>query len=275
MKIQKLTPAILLFSLSILFFTSCKKDDDTQNDLSNDSIEKNAEMDDTADNLDIMVEEGFLVDSDSNKSTLENPYFPDCVVRTGYVEDGVRYVTYEFDEDCEMPNGNIISGTLSLEYQFNFNELTHTIVYTFEDDFVFNGIDIDGGGTVVREMFGNNNNPTATFNSDITYTWPDGNSAQRVAERVREWVSGMGSGDWTDNEFHVTGNWTTTFSNGVVNTGEVTTALVRKMSCQYFVEGVITFTHDGYVSTLDFGDGTCDNEAIYTGPEGNSFTIYL
>jgi len=88
MKIQKITPVLLLFSLSILFFTSCKKEDDTENDLSSDSVEKNATMDDAADKLDIMVEEGFLVDSDSSKSTLENPYFPDCVVRTGYVEDG-------------------------------------------------------------------------------------------------------------------------------------------------------------------------------------------
>jgi hypothetical protein len=77
----------------------------------------------------------------------------------------------------------------------------------------------------------------------------------------------------------VTGNWTTTFPNTTVQTSTITSPLLVKMSCinqnkPLLVQGIITFTRNGNTATLDYGDGTCDNLAVFT-INGNAYNIII
>lgn len=264
----------LLFS--VLLFTSCEKEVLTSDDLSTESVEKSAEIDVASDAVSSIVEEVFVTEEGiTGRSTQAYVSFlPPCMTRTVVISGLTKTVTLDFGEACDMPNGNHLSGIITIEYVVNPAELTRTLTYSFTE-FYFNYKNIAGGGSIFREFENTNGNPQSTKNHDITVTWPNGDSAQRVGVKIREWIEGVGSGTWGDNVYLITGNWTTNFPNGDVNTGLVSTPLRRELACQFLVSGVVDLTHNNHEGTLDFGDGSCDNIAIFTGENGVEHTIIL
>jgi len=262
--------------VSVFLFTSCEKEVDPTDNYSTDSIQKSAEIDVASDAVSSIVEEAFVTQEGiAGRSTEASVSFlPDCMTRTVVINGFTRTVSLDFEGDCVMPNGNHLSGMITIEYVVNPAELTRTITYSFTD-FYFNAKNIIGGGSIYREFENANGNPQSTKNHDITVTWPNGASAQRVGVKVREWTEGVGSGTWGDNVYLITGNWVTNFPNGDVNTGLVTTPLRRELACQFIASGVVNLTHNEYEGVLDFGGGSCDNIAIFTGENGVEYTIIL
>ncbi len=274
MKINKFKILVILF-ISVLFITSCKEDEIVAvDDATTESVQKSAEIDVVSDNVSSIVEEVFIAEEGLATRSKPNPFLPECMTKTVVINGFTRTVTLDFGEGCEMHNGNYLSGILTIEYIRNFEALTRTISYTFTN-FFFNYKSIEGGGSIFRERINEYGNPQSTKNHDITLTWPDGKSAHRVGVKIREWTEGFGSGTWGDNVFLITGNWSTDFSNGDVNTGLVTTPLRRELACRFIVSGVIALTHNDNAGTLDFGDGSCDNEAIFTDSDGVEHVIVL
>ena len=274
MKINKFKILVILF-ISVLFITSCKEDEIVAvDDATTESVQKSAEIDVVSDNVSSIVEEVFIAEEGLATRSKPNPFLPECMTKTVVINGFTRTVTLDFGEGCEMYNGNYLSGIITIEYVRNPEALTRTITYSFTN-FFFNYKSIEGGGSIFRERINEYGNPQSTKNHDITLTWPDGKSAHRVGVKIREWTEGFGSGTWGDNVFLITGNWSTDFSNGDVNTGLVTTPLRRELSCRFIVSGVITLTHNDNAGTLDFGDGSCDNEAIFTDSDGVEHVIVL
>jgi len=113
---------------------------------------------------------------------------------------------------------------------------------------------------------------------DLTATI-NGQSHHRVGTRTREIIAGYDTpNDVTDNVYSITGNWTTTHPTGTVSS-TITSPLQVKMSCMnlhkpLIVQGIITFTKNNHTATLDYGNGACDNTAIFT-VNGNSYTITI
>ncbi len=264
----------LLFS--VLFFTSCEKEVVATDDMSVENIKKSTEIDIVSENVSSIVEEAFITEENIAGRTADvyTSFFPDCLTRTVVMTGNMRTVTLDFGEGCDMPNGNHLSGIITIEYVRDPALYTRTIAYSFTD-FYFNYKNIAGGGSIYREWINANGNPQSTKTHDITITWPDGATAHRVGVKVREWIEGVGTGTWGDNVYFITGDWTTEFPNGNVNTGLVTTALRRELACQFIVSGVVELSHNEFVGTLDFGDGTCDNVALFTGANGVEHTIIL
>ena len=261
--------------LATLVFTSCEKEETIiSDDTAAATTQKSAEIDEATDQVAGIVEETFMLEEGLLGKSDGAKFLPPCVTRTVVINGLTRTVTIAFEEDCVMPNGNVLSGIITIIYERDPAALTRMITYTFSD-FFFNTKNIVGGGTVFREWSNAGGNPQSTFNNDITVTWQNEATATRVGERVREWVEGVGSGTWGDNVFLITGSSTTTFPNGDINTGIITTALRRELSCRFLVSGVIALTHNAHAGTLDFGDGSCDNEGIFTDSNGVSHTIIL
>lgn len=263
---------LLLFAV-FTTLTSCKKDDVTT-EITADEAKKSAQIDLSNDEVDVVIEEAYVnQEGISGKSGSEFPA-TDCPVRTVVFDGNTRTVTLNFGTGCTRPNGNVLSGIITLVYTHTPGSGTQNMTYTYQN-FTFNGIALNGGGTIVRVAQNANNNPQSTATFDVTATFTDGQTAHRTGTRVREWVEGFGNGIWQDNVFKITGNWTTEFSNGNINTGTVTTPLRRVMTCPFIVYGVIQLSHNDFTGTLDFGNGACDNLAVFTGPNGVQHTIVL
>lgn len=276
MKKIALFKILLSLSITALIFNSCKNDDDnTPVEEINFSIENTvlvAKTDNIMEGSQNIVESGYARVEEPGRAV--NTFFPECttfILNGGGANGGS--IIIDFGTACQLFNGATVAGKINLTYGALVAG-TRNITYTYEN-FTYNGNGVSGGGTITRVLENNNGNPQSTVNEDITVAF-EGTSitGDRTGLRVAEWVEGVGSGTWTDNVLHITGNWETNLSNGFTRTGVVTQKLVRKFNCLFFVSGTIEVTQEFLTGTLDFGDGTCDAFATITF-NGQDFPVVL
>lgn len=68
-----------------------------------------------------------------------------------------------------------------------------------------------------------------------------------------------------DDEFSITGSSTGKNREGRNFTTNITNALIKKTTCKYISSGTLELTPDGFKTrTVDFGSGTCDDDATFT-----------
>src|SRR5690606_26169128 len=271
MKINFFRLTITLFLIGVFTFVSCDKDENNEQEEVNFTSEDSAraaKMDNVAEGTFNIMEQAFVENETGGRGTTAFSLFPQCTEITVGFEGNIFTILLDFGDTCTLNNGNVVSGSILLEYGPLMGG-TYTVNYSFQD-FVFNDNGVSGGGEIFYEIANQNGNPQSTVNESITVSFPNTTvTGTRNGNRVSEWVEGVGSGTWIDNVYHVTGNWQTEFTNGFERSGEVTDALVRKLSCPFLVSGVLEVTQDGVSAAIDFGDGECDNQAvfIYNGEE--------
>ncbi|MCK0130452.1 hypothetical protein MWU59_02960 [Flavobacteriaceae bacterium F08102] len=253
----------------MLFFgllTSCT-DDTIQSDLSNledlslKFAAEDAEINEVMDASSDIIEEVYVgIENPVTKSYVANRFMPSCATVTKKKMDGKRVVTVDFGEQCTLRNGNEVAGKIQFSYQINMDEASRMIRYEYQN-FQFNGRQVNGGGTLLRERQNAQGNPQSTKTVDISVTWPDGMVVSRKGERIREMIEGQSTVAWGDNVFLITGNWNLTRKNGIEISVSIIEALRRKMSCKFVVSGVVELKRGERSSLLDYGNGECDDLA--------------
>ena len=271
MKIIPFKLFVTFFIMAIFLFTSCNKEENNSSDevdFTSEDSARAAKMDNITEGTFNIMEQAFVENETEGRGVTRFSLFPACTEITVGFQGNVFTILLDFGASCTLNNGNIVSGRILLEYGPLVSG-TYTVNYTFQD-FVFNGNAVSGGGTILYEIANQNGNPQSTVNESITVSFPDNSvTGTRNGTRISEWVEGVGSGTWLDNVYHVTGNWQTEFTNGFERSGEVTETLVFKTACQWVVDGRLEVSQDGVTAAIDFGDGECDNQAvfIYNGQE--------
>ncbi|WP_203296041.1 hypothetical protein [Luteirhabdus pelagi] len=260
----------LVLTTSVLI--SCSEDESNDPTPAEFSVENNtrsAQTDNVVEGT-LNIMETAYVESEEGRSV---SFFPDCATIVFSPNGNGGTIEITFENNCELNNGAIVSGTIFMEYG-PIVEGTRTIDYTFEDYF-YNGNGVTGGGEIFREIENDNGNPQSTVNETIMVSFPNTTvTATRDGLRIAEWVEGVGSGTWTDNVYSVTGNWETNLSNGFFRNGEVTQPLIRKLNCPYLVEGSLQIEQQFGTGVIDFGEGECDSNATIT-INGQEFPIQL
>lgn len=72
-------------------------------------------------------------------------------------------------------------------------------------------------------------------------------------------------GDVSDDQFSMTGSSSGKNREGRNFTTNITNALIKKASCKYISSGTLELTPDGFKTRIvDFGSGTCDDDATFT-----------
>lgn len=183
---------------------------------------------------------------------------------------------------CTLNNGNVVRGKIIITFVYQPDATSHTVTYTF-DNFYHNNIKFEGTKTFTRSRTTatatSPSHPIVVMQLEMTITMPNGDVYTRVGSRTRELVEGYSTDAFLDNIYRITGSWTTTNENGNQHTATITEPLMAKMSCiavnkPILAKGIITFVRNNVTSTLNYGDGECDNLAIFT-INGNSFTITI
>lgn len=295
---MKTTKILLAVALSLAIFSCSKKDNNDEVNFSADEAAVNAKIDVANDDVSDIVEGQFdatSADPASGKS-VENaaapaPNLPSCVMMTRVPAVGTpitvgTLVTKTVDfgtAGCPMPNGNILKGKIIISFTFNPNAPSHVINYQF-DNFYHNAIKFDGNKTFTRTMTADTatsaSHPIVVMTMDMSATFPDGRVFTRVGTRTREIIEGYNTPlVFLDNVYRITGNWTTTRPNATAQTSTITTPLRVRMSCvsankPLIVAGVISFERNNQTATLDYGNGDCDNTAVFTF-NGVSYTILI
>lgn len=238
------------------------------------------EVDVALDEVSASVEQAFILEEAlGSLSTKESDgknfpeFFPSCLTKTVVIEQNMKIVTLDFGEGCEV-RGRFMAGILIMSYEKDPELRTRTITTTF-DNYRVNRKLIEGSHSMVRVRENENGNPQSTFTFDVTVTWDNGDTASRVGEKIRTLIEGGDTRVWSDNVFSITGYWKTERKNGTTVNAEITTPLRREKVCRFLVSGVIDLTKNDRSGTLDFGDGTCDNEALLTLDDGTEIAIIL
>ena len=271
----------MLFMVGGLIITSCENSnsDDMEEtligSLSEDETIALVESDDISDEIDNVVED-FLSEeldglskeeaSKSGEKTIGGR--PDCVTRTIVENGNMKSVTLDFAENCTLPNGHVLTGQIILTYEKDDDSKTKMITKTF-NNFSFNNVTVEGENIIVRTRKNENGNPQSIKTIDVLHTWPDGESISKKGTKTREWVEGYETKTWGDNVFLITGNWSSSFKDGRVCSANIDLALRREMACRFIVSGIIQIDKGLISGELNYGDGTCDNLAVFTDNEGN------
>lgn len=285
----------LLLALFLLITISCENDNElTSSQLTSEDALVNSKIDIASDDISSIADQLFdNVNSNTinyRNSNTENSVFSNCATITRVPAFGTNLtpgtqVTKTIDfgtTGCTLNNGNIVKGKIIISFVFEPNVASHTITYTFEE-FYHNNIKFVGTKNFTRSMTAASatsvSHPIVVMQLDMTITMPNGDEYTRVGSRTRELVEGFSTDTFLDNIYRITGSWTTTNENGNQHTATITEPLMAKMSCitvnkPILARGIITFVKNNVTSTLDYGEGECDNIAIYT-INGNSYTINI
>ena len=275
MKITLKKTALFSFLFAGVLLTGCSKDDDSGDtntlNFSAENTARAAQADNIVEGTLNIMENGYVEVEEGRNSSVS--FFPSCTVITIMPNGDGGTIILDFGDGCKLNNGATVAGIINLEYG-PFENGSRTINYTFED-FTYNNHGVTGGGEIVREISNQNGNPQSTVNESIIVSFDGTNiTATRDGLRIAEWVEGVGSGTWMDNIYHITGNWSTVFSNGFTRTGEVTETLVRELSCLYLVSGTLEIQQEGFTGAIDWGNGECDNLATLI-VNGQEYPIIL
>ncbi|WP_229719597.1 hypothetical protein [Winogradskyella haliclonae] len=275
---NKIFKSILTLLIIGLAFNSCTDNDEPLqiNDTSQDTIElaRASEVDAASSSLEDIVIEVYEFDEANPNGRVQPSTLPDCVTITVAVQQGFREVTIDFGTEGCLVRGHIFKGQIVFSYTRDMEAQEILITYDLID-FFFDNKNILGSRTILKEKENDNGNPQFTHTLDLTVIWPSGVQASRSGTKIKEWVEGFGSGIFSDNVFEVTGNWTTTFVNGNTHTYEVLTPLRREVICTYFVSGTVDIQRTNFGGIFDYGNGDCDNEALFTFNNGTEITITL
>ncbi len=274
------TKILLSAALAILMTIGCSKKDDVaaETAITADEATVSSKLDITNDDVSKIIEEQFAISNGfSNKSNvIAKPFLPSCATvniypqTTAALKDG-DVVTINIDfgtTGCALPNGNVLKGKIKITYTYNALIKPQTATYEFID-FYHNAIKVEGKKTFTRTMTvataTSVSHPIVDIDIDITATFPDGRVFTRIGKRTREIIEGYDTQlDYTDNVYQITGNWTTTYPNTTAHKATITKPLIVKLNCANIVAGIITFERNTKTATLDYGNGDCDNQAIFT-----------
>lgn len=289
----KLIAAFLLFAT----YLSCDKEttnDTTSAQLTSDDAIVNAKIDLANDDIASIADQLFdnINATTINLRAVENnaTIFSNCATITRIPAFGTALtagtqVTKTIDfgtTGCTLNNGNVVRGKIINTFVYQPNATSHTVTYTF-DNFYHNNIKFEGTKTFTRsrtiETATSPSHPIVVMELEMTITMPNGDVYTRVGSRTRELVEGFNTDTFLDNIYRITGSWTTTNQNGNQHTATITEPLMAKMSCTavnkaILAKGVITFVRNNVSSTLNYGNGECDNLAVFT-INGVSFTIVI
>lgn len=275
MKTKKLFGIIAL--IAIISFVGCSKDNNSSDDanLTSQDVQVNSKMDQASNDVSEIVEDQYLQQNPdaAGKTTLPpQSILPSCATVTLTTTPTIWTRTITFAASgCTMPNGNVLAGTIVVSGSLNFDTPSYVINYQFVN-FHHNNILIEGNRTITRTFTSSTllatNHPIHLMDINMIFTFPNGNVYTRVGTRKRECIDGFTSPlNWHDNVYLITGNVITTKPNGSFHTNTITEAspLKIEMNCQYrIVSGVVTITKPNHTAVLDYGSGTCDNNATIT-----------
>jgi len=261
---------LILAVIGLTAFTACKKEETVQ---STDEMETLMADNATADNL---FSDEYLI-TDEVLTGAENLMFPPspCLTVTHDTTVTPRLITLDYGSvNCRCRDGRMRRGIVQISYTGRPNQPGSVITVTHNNYFV-NDHQISGSRTLTNGLYPATGNPARMRSANITISFPRGGSMNRVETDTVEFNAGYTTpNNRLDDVFLIRGissgsQGSFTF-NRVINT-----PLRREGSCQWLTSGNVTISRSSRPSrTIDYGTGSCDNQATVT-VNGTTRTITL
>lgn len=274
MKTKNLLTLVIASAMIGLLFSSCRKeekDKDTSSASDNALAEGSYnDVQNIADEASTGTLSSYLTPNDQ-KAILSS-----CATITNDTTVSPHMLTIDFGAtNCMCNDGRNRRGKINVSYNGHYKDSASTHTITFTNYFV-NDNQVLGSKTVTNN--GHNSaghlSYSVVVNGQIikaggggTITW---NST-----RTREWIIGETTLPWNDDVYLITGSASGTNAAGNSFSVAITSALRKEIGCRHLVSGQLTLTPSGKPTRyVDFGPGTCDDQATVT-INGNVYNITL
>ena len=266
----------LVACLSALFaFVSCSKDaeviltqdedqieesqavesenQEEEGDFTSAEVRSIIEMDETTNMFNTILSDLYFDNASSNKSN-------DECYGAEYFENGF-IVTFN---NCVLNQTENINGTLNVSYGSGASSATFTATFS---DFFIDTIQVIGTRTYTLTV---TEEETVSFeiNSNITLEYEDASVISESGTKVLAFVFEEGQ----DTLWNLQGNWTYQKAG---NTYTIGGNVSKQPNCEYWTQGTMNIGVNDLVVDIDFGDGTCDDQAVLTYSNGATQNITL
>ncbi len=273
---MKKTLFIFLMLTGLWMLQACKKDETTANtsDFGIDDVEYAVKTDKLTDDILGIVD---ITAFDDNIKMNISPYqLPPCLKKEITVLSPTHYKIQLFFDNagCECPNGNTYKGSIILERIFDVKDKKFNGNISFDSLYV-NGVQIEGEVEFERKTVNLQGFPQSEYEFDITYYFTNGDIAKHYGNKSRIWFEGFNNAEFNDDIFEIEGEARIRKRNGVEISTHINLPLIKASGCSFYSSGMMEIEKENNKYILDFGNGTCDNSAVITYPDGNKQTIIL
>ena len=174
-----------------------------------------------------------------------------------------KTLTVDFGAGCTVDNVTR-KGKIKAVFSDHFKNTGAKITVTFEN-FQVNDHKIEGTKIITN----NGKNAAGRFNFNVEVSDAKITSSGKVisfsSENNIEWIEGAGTRTASDDWFSITGSANGTASNGQDVAITIVKPLIVKAGCRFIVAGSADIKAGSHpTSTLDYGQGECDNKATVT-----------
>jgi hypothetical protein len=280
--ILKISTALVISA--VILFTACKKDSSSATNTTNNTgaqdLSANGSTADAAysdafnvalqtgsdENLDaIMTQNGNVQTNGLRAVNGINGYY--CATVTASGSTFPVTVTVDFGSGCTSADSITRSGSITYVFSGRLRTPGSTISVTF-NNYTVNGYQISGSYAIENTSSGGNISLSSTITSGTIVFPTDSSYSFSGTKTTTVALTGIDTTNLLNNQFSITGNYLLSNSSGASLTANVTTPLIRELSCRNIVSGVVSFIYtSGSITvdgTLDYGSGTCDNSAVIT-----------
>jgi len=192
----------------------------------------------------------------------------ECVTITKEITDSIITTIIDFgEENCECNDGRLRRGKIIMIHEGKFWDGLAYITFTFEEFFVDDNQII--GEKTVAQMINDEGNRESSIVVNGSVILADGSgSITYESVKTRTVVAGSDTRTKRDDVTETIGGSSCVLADGSEKTMTIITPLVRKneIGCfMYIVEGIREISEtDLPTTTINYGDGTCDNLAEVT-----------
>lgn len=185
----------------------------------------------------------------------------------------VRIVINFGTTGCVGRDGRVRKGKIIIEYS---NRLIHpgAVATTTFDGFYVDDLKVEGTHVITNTSTVNVNRQFTVDVINAKLSKPNGNFTQWNSHKVITQFEGLGTPMFpVDDIFRIEGSASGNAKRGtllVAWQSTITVPLIKRFNCRWIVEGRIrtvrvnNSTTSPWIAILDFGNGTCDNQATVT-----------
>jgi hypothetical protein len=247
---------------ALITLSACKKDNDNNSD-----TDTTVTLASSGSASQSIYDDAFDVITTEGETSNVNGRVETCATVTLSPADTTTFpktMTIDFGSGCTSANGITRKGKIIATLSGKIRKSGTTTSVSFSNYYV-NNYHVEGTYSITTNSGNGNGINYTTAVSGGKITWPDGATWYNYSgTHTLAQTSGIGTATFTDDVYSWTGGFTTSSSAGKSLTVSITSPLIKSMSCKNIISGVQAFTYNVISGTINYGDGTCDNQATLT-----------
>ncbi len=255
---------IAIFGFAILFTACNRRNKNTEKDTDTTMAKDHALSEAIYNDALNIADQASITD---NGATMDNyKTTSGCATVTHDTLSNPKTITVDFGPtNCLCNDGKNRRGKVIVSYTGAYKDSGHVHVISFDQYFV-NDNQVLGSKTVTN--MGHNASNQMFFNISVNGLIIKAVTNDSVIwnqTRVRTFLQGESTQSKMVDVYQITGSGTGQRANCTPYTMTITQPLIKALACGWIQQGVIEVQpNGGYLRTLDYGNGNCDNQAIIT-----------